>query len=152
MNELLVALEAFWAERGIRPSAGASDVDILALEDRYGLHMPADLRAYFRAINGMSSGAESRRDMDDDLIRFYPLAECQLLNIAAPEIDVPDARSILCVADYSIWCWGYGVRLGTDDASPVHVIYDAETVKVADSWEAFLRAYIRRDYAVTYPR
>jgi hypothetical protein len=153
VDAIFTALKAYWAQWGIQPNAGATEAELQAHETEYGLSLPEDMRAYFLAVNGMSSGPESRRDMDDDLIRFYSLAECRPLDAEWPDSGVPDAGSVLCFADYSIWCWGYGARLSREASpGPVHVLYNPETVKVADSFREFLESYLRRDYAVTFPR
>ena len=153
MDAIFTALEAYWDQCGIRPNAGATEAELAAHEAKYGVSLPDEMRDYFRAINGMFSGPKWRSSMDDDLIRFYPLAECRPLDVEWPDSGAPDAGSILCFADYSIWCWGYGARLSREAGrGPVHVLYGPETVQVADSFREFLESYLRRDYTVTFPR
>lgn len=152
MEAIFEALRTSWRSLGIRTNPGATDEEIDAHEARFAIRLPHDVRAYFRAVNGMSSGPESRCDMDADLIRFYALAECRPLSIEWPDDRLPNAASVLCFADYSIWCWGYGVRVGTADPGEVHVLYGGESVVVARSFTEFLAAYLRRDHSVTFPR
>jgi hypothetical protein len=152
VDATFAALREFWRSRGIQTNPGAADGEIDAHQVRFAIRLPDDVRAYFRAVNGMSSGPESRADMDDDLIRFYPLAECRPLSVEWPEDRLPDAEAFLCFADYSIWCWGYGVRVRTPEAGEVHALYGGKSVKVADSFIDFLAAYLRRDHSVTFPR
>ena len=153
MDATLDALRSYWAEWNIRPNVGATEAELSAHEARYGLGLSPDLRAYFRAVNGMAVGAGGKLVMDDDLICFYPLKECRPLIIESPDTAVPDAAHFLFFADYSIRIWDYAVWLGDGPgAGSVHVIYDPDTVKVADTFQEFLESYVRRDYAVTYPR
>ena len=151
VDAILSALAAYWTECGVEPNPGATDAEIDAHEVHYGITLPDELRAYFRTVNGMAEGSDARAGWDQDLIRFYPLADCRPLDVEWPDSETPDAGSILCFADYSIWGWGYGVRVRGGDAGAVHVLYNPETVKAADSFGAFLTSYLRRDDAVTFP-
>jgi hypothetical protein len=153
VDAILNALAAYWATCGVHPNLGATEAELDAHEARYGLILPDEMRAYFRAVNGMAEGSDVGPGWDQDLIRFYPLADCRPLDVEWPDSEAADAGSILCFADYSIWCWGYGVRLrGDSDVGAVHVLYNPETVKAADSFGAFLASYLRRDDPVTFPR
>jgi hypothetical protein len=153
VDATLDALKSYWADWGIRSNVGATEAELAAHESRYGLRFSSELRAYFRTVNGMADRVDSALDTDDDLIRFYPLAECRPLDIENPDTTVPGAARFLCFADYSIWGWGYGVWLGEGTgAGAVHVLYDADTVRVAETLQTFLQSYVRRDYAVTHPR
>jgi cell wall assembly regulator SMI1 len=151
-RDLLQRLRDYWAAQGLGTGALASEAALAGCERRYGVQLPPDLRAYFREVNGMARHRDFDKEWDEDLIRFYQLDEFRPLDEEWPETTVPGAGELFVFANYSIWGWGYAVRLAPGAAGEVHVVYDPETVRVAGSFSEFLESYLARDYSVTYPR
>ena len=150
--ELLERLRDHWAAQGVGPGVPASPEDIAERERRYGIRLPPDLRAYFRELNGMARHEDMNLEWDEDLIRFYPIEELRPLSEEWPETTVARAEELFVFADWSIWGWGYAVRLRGEGAAEVQVVYGPETARVAGSFAEFLESYIARDYSVTFPR
>ena len=91
-------------------------------------------------------------EMDQDLIRFWPLDEVRPLSEEWPENPAPrDAASLFVLADWSIAGWFYVARLSdAETMAPIYII-DGGLTRVADSFEAFLERYLARDPAVLSP-
>ena len=153
LSDLLRALRHHWARQELDTGKPASEAELLAWEQRYGVRLPSDLRAYFRELNGTARHQQFDREWDEDMIRFYPLEDFRPLGEETPDTAVPNATDFFVFADYSIWAWGYAIRLmPAEAAGEVHVVYDSETVRVASSFSEFVRGYLARDYSVTSPR
>jgi hypothetical protein len=147
----LARLVEQWAEEGIRPAGGAGEEAVRVFEARRGVRLPAGLRTYFRDLGG-SAGADGGIAMDADLIRFWSMHEVETL--ASSWVPAPDAERWFVLADYSIWAWGYAVRLSPDpdEPAPVAVSFGgAELLPLADSFEQFVGMYLERDPRVVSP-
>jgi hypothetical protein len=149
---LFERLRRHWAEQGLDTGAPQSEAEVASREERYDVAFPADVRAYFQAVNGMARHREFDKEWDRDLIRFFPLEEFQPLDEQWPDTAVLEAGDLFMFADYSISGWEYAVRVRGKDSGAVYVVYDPETVLVATSFSEFLERYVARDYTAIYPR
>ncbi len=151
MRKVLERVERHWATQrfGHGPPAAAGDLD--AFENRYGVRLSSELRAYFLTLNGSEGGMNG--PMDDYLLSFCHLSEVRPLGEAAPELGAPNADQWFVVADHSIGVHLYVVRLSDNSAAPtpVAVVYDEFIVVVAPSFEAFLDGYCARDEDMLFP-
>ncbi|WP_435019067.1 SMI1/KNR4 family protein [Tundrisphaera sp. TA3] len=130
MPTLVDRLLAFWASVGVSPRPGASPEALAAFEDRHGVALSPDLRAYFSAADGMDP------DVRDDLFfRFVPLAEF------APSAERGGPPGSFVLAEHRLGGFSYVVRL---DPEPGEVsLWDGDWVRpVAPSFPDFLGLYL----------
>ena len=152
MDDLLAALATHWRATDAEPAAGASEADIHAFEVRHGVRLPADVRSYFQALNGMAADT-----WDREFIAFWPLARVRTVadELSHHEPTPPPADAFYCFADYSIWCNAYAVRLSADGPAPSEVVAvygGVALVPVAASFAEFLGAYLGPNpYTVLHP-
>ena len=125
-NSVIEALRERWRTQGILNERRATEEELTAFEARYNVVLPPDLRCYFATVNGTASG---QYGMDDqDLLGFWhldqvhPFAEESILLA----IRDPRARHTFAFADYSIWCFGFGIQLSGDPTAATPVVADVE--------------------------
>jgi hypothetical protein len=151
VTDLLANLKDHWRQQGISHGPPVSRAQILEFEARYGVSLPADLRAYLTALNGSELGRNG--PMDDQLISFWHLSEIRPLSEEHPESAIPHGRSYFVFADYSIDVHAYVIRLSPDPRAPapVMVALDELLIEVAPSFSAFIERYRAGDSAVLFP-
>jgi hypothetical protein len=110
-------------------------------ERENGLVLPADLRAFLMAVDGM----EEEEVDPDTQIRFWSLSE---IRSAAEElgdaVDDPEPlKDFFVFADYSLWAHAYAIRLRTvaHETNPVVIVGGDALVQVATSFSHFLERY-----------
>ncbi len=147
-NRWLRGLYRFWSESGIRNERGATAEEFAAFEQRYRVALPADLRAYFRWVNGTAGGSLGMDD--DDLFGWWHLD--QVRTFAEEKVKAgPDPRQCYVFADYSIWGYAFAVHLAQPDSSPVVVSYGDRHRYVAASFHEFIEHYLSDPRSVLYP-
>ena len=150
---ILASLSARWTAAGIAHGTGASDDDIAAFESRYGVVLPADLRAYFATVNGTAVGAYGMQD--EHLLGFWQLSEVQSFAeiLDGDRATAPDTGRTFAIADHSIWVYGFGVQLSDNPGAPTPIVVDIGSPfhRVASSFTDFIAAYLRNDTDVLYP-
>ena len=106
----------------------------------------------YAEVNGIRRTVAFEGEMDQDLIRFWPLDEVRPLFDEWPENPAPREAALLFVfADWNIDAWPYVARLSdAETIAPVYIV-DGGLTRVADSFEAFLERYLARDPAVLSP-
>jgi hypothetical protein len=150
MTTIVDTLREYWVRRGLTPAPGVDAAELAAFEARYRLELPADVRAYFLAINGVAGGRDGA--WDADMIAFWPLADVQPLSDLVPESPVPSAARYVVFADWSIDAYFYAVRLPArpDESAPVCIVADTHVEPVAASFREFFTRYIAGDDVVRY--
>lgn len=137
------SLKNHWLSKGLEVNPGVSTEELTAFESRYQVLLPADLRDYVLAVNGMAEGV-----MDDALIRFWSLNEVKPMPEEAPAYADPayiqDPKSLFFFADYSIWCHAYAIRLSSNSetANPVIVIGGEKPTRMYDSFSELVSDYL----------
>jgi hypothetical protein len=158
MKSAVQDLIEYWKSQGIRAPMGNSDDAILEFEAQNNVHLPADMREYFRATNGMPGVG---RGCDNNGFRFWPLNEVAAVPVRCGEKDVslPESAHLeqhFLFADYFEWSWAYAIDLSGRDpgGQPVIHIGTLEPKTVARSFSQFLELYLRdaKDlYVVSQP-
>lgn len=111
-----------WQRSGIVIRQGLSMADVESFQLKYGVVVPPDVLAYFLTVDGSSAD-----DMDDDLFRFWPLAEVVPVHEELDErggVVYPDRFAYpdcFVFADYLIHSWLYAVKLTADPTQPAPV-------------------------------
>jgi hypothetical protein len=149
---LLASLRQRWSAQGIAHDQPATEADVLAFEERYGVVLPPDLRAYFTTLNGTAVGANGMQD--EHLLGFWHLDEVRTFAELARGADSPgEALHTFAIADHSIWVYGFGIQLCANPATATPVVADIAMPyrTVARSFTDFLAAYLRDDQDVIYP-
>src|SRR5688500_13455485 len=150
--DVLTALAAHWRAQGIEPAGGASAKAIQDFEARYGVRLPADLRAYFARLNGTGEDTP-----DSDMMAFWPLERVRSVaeELAEQGPVAPAAQGLYCFADFSLWSNAYAVRLSGDTtvSNEVVAVYSGvDLILAAPSFEAFLSGYLSaKPEAVLHP-
>jgi hypothetical protein len=147
----LKALQDAWEARGVVNPTPATEAEIAAFEAGYNVRLPAEVRAYFRLLNGTRHG-KGGLDDSEHLLSFWHLS--QVRTLAEEGItDDPRADQIFVFADYSLWVWAFGLRLGLDPSQPAPIIVDIgwPHQEVSPDLNSFLEAYLRSDTDVLYP-
>lgn len=115
------SLRNHWLSHNVEVNGGVSGVTLESFEQKYGVILPADLRDYFRSVNGMPSGV-----CDEEFIRFWMLEEVKPLPEGALDYSNPryvdSPESLFLFADYSIWAHAYAIRLTSDPLKTNEVI------------------------------
>lgn len=140
-----------WLAEGVRPEPGASAEEVSSFEERYAVRLPADVRAFFGAMNGTGEY------IDAEAVSWWPLRRVRTIAEELPDDrPVPPAGAgHFCFVDYSVWCNAYALRLTADpdQPAPVVAVYAADLlVPIAPSFRDFLAMYLADSYAVLHPR
>ncbi len=135
-----------WRSHGIECPPGATEAAIHEFETSRGLVLPADMRSYFLAVDGMGE----RGTCDNDFFSFWPIGD--LISVAEDLPDrtarEPDAARYIMFADHSIALPTYAIRLShrhSENTPVASVFADAGSfgLKVYfDSFTGFVNAYL----------
>jgi hypothetical protein len=153
VDSIIEALRERWRTQGILHEHHATEEELTAFESRYNVVLPPNLRRYFATVNGTAMG---QYGMDDpDLLGFWHLDQVHTFaeeNTASSDQD-SGARHTFAFADYSIWCFGFGIRLSSDRTAATPIVCDVSSPpqKVADSFAEFISRYLQGDEDVIYP-
>lgn len=125
-----------------------------AFETLYSVRLPADLRRYFSAVNGMLAQAGS--DWDVNGFHFWPLEDLRPVNIACgTDVPVPEGQVLekhFVFVDYFQWSWAYAIDLSgaVEGSHPIIHVGTLQPKTVAHSFTEFLDLYLR-DAVDLYP-
>lgn len=118
--------------------AGALD----AFEARTGRVLPADLRAFLGAANGVEWDDGFCFWPVDAYAPFDPVAELHARDCPRPA----DAGSYFAFCDYLHWSWGYAIRLGrpgnAESGNEVVPIGMNQMFVIARSFSEFVDLYL----------
>jgi SMI1 / KNR4 family (SUKH-1) len=143
-----------WTREGIAGGPCSAEA-IASFEQRENVVMPADLRAYWRALDGMKPGPKAARNVDGEGFSFWSLQRVTRLDreLAAYSPTTPgpeDAADFYAFADYLDWSWAYAIRLRGPESGRVLLIGTAAPRVVAATFMDFLELYLA-DAAALYP-
>lgn len=146
MRDAFSKLREHWATGRAVAAGGASEQEIQAFQDTYGVQMPEDLRRYFREVNGMRP--DWRYDQDDNGFTFWTLSRIQPLSVVTPRgsVDWADSRlnstevQYFVFADYLGESWWYAIGLAGRAYTPVIIISHPNEL-VVQSFSEFLDLY-----------
>jgi len=145
---LIANLRSAWAAQDHPHASPASEREIAAFEERYGVRLPSDLRAYFATLNGGDLGREG--SMDQEMFSFWRLDQVRTQKELS---EGKGGRSDLFgFADWSIDAHVYVIQLRAhpQQSTPVFIDSGRGLQKVADSFSDFLVGYLRDDESVLY--
>lgn len=148
---LLANLRSAWAAEDHPHAAPAGDAEIAAFEQRYGVRLPSDLRAYFAAFNGGDLGREG--SMDQEMFSFWRLDQVRTQQELNEGTGTGGRSDLFGFADWSIDAHIFVIELHADPHQPTPVFIDfdgRELQQVAESFSAFLAGYLRDDQGVLY--
>ncbi len=149
LSGLLVDLRRRWLAAGISPRTGVTRAQVDTFEQRYGVRMPQAMAAYFQATDGMNDD-----QMDDLMIRFWPLSEVRPATVALTAVDQDAYRDQYVFADWSMWAHGYAVHVPRAGyrAEEVTLVGGRIPIPIAASFGAFLRTYLADSRRLFPPR
>lgn len=127
-------------------------MDILSFERKYAVTRPPIVRDFFNELNGTIQG---KLGMDDEnLIGFWHLDEVRPLDEECPDYTTPEEPNLFIFADHCIWAHAYAMRLasGPNIETAIFLIGLAQPLKIAGTFEEFLRRYAAGDQSVLFPR
>jgi len=139
---------------GFKLCPPATETDILALEERYGIKLSPILREYFLTLNGTGEG-----NFGEEGFAFFSLQEFKPVSEALAPTDpqniVYEDRhaypGCFVFSDYLLWCWGYAVKVTADGADGAVFIVTASSVpgrQVAESFTEFVLQYLKDSRAL----
>lgn len=137
------SLKRHWSSHDVEVNAGVSEAELRAFDETYGVVLPADLRDYFRCVNGMPPDV-----VDDGMMRFWMLEEMEPLPQGAPQYSdvtyVQDPETLFLFADYSLWAHAYAIRLGKSplESNEVIIIGYESPKLISDSFSRFVDTYL----------
>ena len=149
IEHTLDTLCEFLRTQGLTANGGAGADEIAAFERRYNIRLPDDVRAYFERVNGVVGGRDGA--WDDEMIALWELSDVRPLNEEIENCLTPSAEQYFVFADWSIWAHGYALRLSAaEKEAPIFIASNPQVERVADSFDDFLRGYIRREPLVLF--
>ena len=141
-----------WVAEGVVPGTPCSLRELEVFESLHSVALPAQVRCYLTAANGMREGVG--RDQDSDGFSFWPLRRWQpaIAEQGALEgvTSVDELRNLFVFADYMTWSWAYAIALDRlrQEASVVWLVGDGIPYIVAETFDAFLDSYLDRSAAL----
>ncbi|MBC8353253.1 MAG: SMI1/KNR4 family protein [Planctomycetes bacterium] len=144
-------LKDFLTSHDIQPALGLAEEVITKFEQHHKVHIPTDLREYFRAMNGSADAYAY------GIIRFWGLNEVEsvvdVVSRADPSSAViqtayrdgfEDAEHYYVVADFLHELQLYAIKLLPSQRGPNEVIIldGSPPTRVADSFSEFVDFYV----------
>jgi hypothetical protein len=149
LNDLVRRIHVRWLDSSAPLEPGTAPSDLAAFEARHGVRVPPAFAALWGAANGNHG--------DENLTRFWPLAEIRRLTeedqLRGKGRLPAEARDYFAFADYMIFSHVYAIRLTADGQDgPVWWVFSAtEHVEIGPTFEAFLRAYAAEPESILFP-
>ncbi len=132
-----------WRNSNLAIRSGVTHHSIAAFERKYGVVLPADVRAYFLATDGTGD------EMDVGLYRFWPLAEVKRVqeDLVSDTFEYPDRFAYpdcFAFADHCINCWNYAVKLSDDSTQPAPVFRVTASDQPGEQMSSSFREFMER--------
>ncbi|OCX52868.1 hypothetical protein BEL04_00620 [Mucilaginibacter sp. PPCGB 2223] len=147
MYKNLEKLREDWGE--YNAAECATEADIAAFEQRTGLLIPEDLRAYFKTLNG------NNNNWDKYLVEFYSLNQflsvydevgdfCGVPDFTNIVNTLPDHEYYYVFANYSIHVFVYAIRLSKirTNVNEIYIICGDKYKLVANSFDEYIGKYV----------
>jgi SMI1 / KNR4 family (SUKH-1) len=130
-----------WRDHGISFLSGVDESELASLEERYGVHLPDDMRAFYRATNG-TRGPQNSSGTDEQGLEFWPVEDIEPLVRHQPKI--------LDFADYMMAEHTFGTDLD-ETSNNFGTVYGGGHI-MARSFSEFMEMYVAGDERLIYPR
>lgn len=122
-----------------RPPAGPAA--LAAVESRFRLRLPSDVRAFYSTMDGTDM-----LDADHGLITLWPLDRWTTLEQEAPEHARDAPVDAIVFADYSLWGWAYAAEFEPgSQRMTVHVVGRGPGAPIAGTFTEFLELIVTDD-------
>lgn len=144
----LKTLKEAWQKEGIACDANVTDIEIQAFELENGVHVPDDLKAYFKLLNGTGE------NYDGNFFQFNSLDNFKSLDIVFEDWEgIPNYKEIVnrmmnynnnyIFANHNCYLFSYSIELSnlTSKENNIHIICGESYKKIADSFSEFLELY-----------
>lgn len=124
--------------------AESAEAEVAAVERRYGVRLPTDLRSHLLRLGPRESAV-----WDDELILWWPASRLRNMPDEYPQgsenpVVAREANRYIFFADYSIWCWAWAICCGDGaQRGKVAVIGASGDAFIADSFADFVTRYLR---------
>lgn len=128
-----------WRDHGISFLPGVDESELAALEERYGVRLPDDMRAFYRATNG-THGPQNSTGTDEEVFDFWPVED-----IKPPARQWPKS---LDFADYMIGEHGFAIDLD-ETSNNFGTVYGGGHI-MARSFSEFMDMYVAGDERLIY--
>lgn len=126
---------------------GASESQMAAFEQKYGVRLPADLRDYFETVNGFDLNKTGW--CDGNCFSFFALEE--VVPLSDEWWKDPDGDHYFILVDFLISSHVYAIHLGDnpESESPVFVAYSKDRpIRIAESFSEFVEGYLKGDSTI----
>jgi len=154
VRDLVKVLKNRWVADGIALAPGASLSQIDEFEARHNIRLPADMRHYFRTLNGMGS----RDRMDSNLYSFWDLGNVvgildELAHSAIPK-SLAESRSYFVFADHAIGAEYFCINLANANNAVVCISGEpfgsSDSITcVCDTFTAAIELYLAGTFPFT---
>jgi hypothetical protein len=137
MDTLAQRFIAFLQARELPVRPGVSAEQIREFEHRYGVVLPADMRDYYLAVDGMED------IFSDEPMGFWPLSEVKPLGEEEGQYTEGN-EGFFVIADYFISAHEYAIRLSAraPEGGAIIVWGEGPYRQVASSFEEFLARFL----------
>jgi hypothetical protein len=130
-----------WRDHGISFLPGVDESELASLEERYGVRLPDDMRAFYRATNG-THGPQNSSGTDERDIEFWPVEDIKPLARQQPKV--------LDFADYMFAEHTFGIDLD-ETSKNFGTVYGGGYI-MARSFSEFMEIYVAGDERLIFPR
>ncbi len=145
-----------WRTRGFASEpSGVTDETVTSFERRFSIQMPADIRVYFKMLNGMSKPSH---DTDETGFRFLPLSEVLPLGEFVNKMQwrgrnyLAGLETAFVFVDYLQWCYAYAFETSSTNHGAILRIDGADEPRVvAASFSRFVQLYLIDDMSLHRP-
>lgn len=138
--ETLGVLREIWSREEVQLWPPATAEQLRSFERKHGVAVPSGLMTFFLTVGGM-------KNPDSHHLRVWPIFElAQVSATERSEMGLPSPS--FWFADHLVWSNVFAIHLGA--STPVFIT-GSGTARVADSFDAFLHAYLADPDSVLAP-